>query len=376
MKLLGLVLAAGLAAAQDPLLWGGLERGPHGVGFRSFVALDASREYGGKARPILFEVWYPASVVEGPGLEYERYLRVPDVPVHPRFRGQLEEFVRGVVADDLFHAKSAAAMKDGEREAFARLMALRTGAHEDAAPAVGPFPVVLYHPGAGGSFEENSVLFEYLASYGYVVVSSAFESPFPKFIANNMGGIERSGPDLDFLAREARRWRYADADKLGAIGHSAGAQNLLLWIGSGKCPARAVVSLDTTLEYSADRYEVHKYMRDAMKKLRPPRIPVLLFAQARLHPNFSPFDDYLRWAPRYEAEAAVLSHADFVAHGYLGRALMGTADGEVVWRSYEEVCRTVRLFLDVSLKGDAGAGRALGEFGASSPVTIRHREGS
>src|SRR5258708_8092522 len=86
-----------------------------------------------------------------------------------------------------------------------------TTAHLDAAPAEGAFPVVLYHSGAGGSFEDNSVLFEYLASHGYVVVSRAFQPAFPKFIGNNMGGMERSGPDLDFLAKQTRQWPHADA---------------------------------------------------------------------------------------------------------------------------------------------------------------------
>jgi hypothetical protein len=258
--------------AQDPLLWGNLDRGPNLVGFQSFISLDGSRKYGGETRPILFDIWYPASDAHTATLNYERYLQVPDVPVHPWFRKRLQDFIRGVVIDDLFH-KRESALNAVERSAFRKILATPTGAHLDALLLPGLFLVVLYHSGAGGSFEDNSVLFEYLAGHGYVVVSSAFESPFPRFVANNMGGIERSG-----------EWSCADAGKLAAIGHSAGAPNILQWIGSPTCPARAAVSLDTTLEYSRGS-EANKYLRAQLEKLTPPRIPVLLFAQAPLNRN-------------------------------------------------------------------------------------------
>ena len=299
------LLLGALAQAQDPLLWGNLEQGPYPVGFQSSIAFDGSQKYDGMdARPILLAVWYPAANTPDESLPYARYLRVPDLSAHPWFRGRLETFVRDVVSQDLFHKKTEAALNKDERAAFDKLLATRTTAHLDAAPAKGPFPVVLYHSGAGGSFEDNSVLFEYLASNGYLIVSSAFQSPFPESIGNNMGGMERSGPDLDFIAQHARQWPHADAVRLAAIGHSAGAQNILQWAGSSKCPARAFVSLDTTLEYTAENFKGHKAVRDAMRKLEPPRIPVLFFAQARQKPRFSTFDHYFRHATRYEAEAA------------------------------------------------------------------------
>ena len=86
----------------------------------------------------------------------------------------------------------------------------------DSAP--GRFPVVLYNAGAAGSYDENFVLFEYLASHGYVVVSSAFQSPFPDYVGNNLGGIDTSGPDLNFLIEAARQWGVADAVSIAAIG--------------------------------------------------------------------------------------------------------------------------------------------------------------
>jgi hypothetical protein len=366
-----ILLLTAFCHAQDPLLWGNLHPSPHLVGFRSAMVLDSSRKYADKARPILFDVWCPAANVQSAALLYERYLQVPDVAIHPLFKNRLEGYVRGVVVDDLFH-KTEERLDAAERAAWNTLLATPTVAHLDAPPLSGPFPMILYHSGAGGSFEDNSLLFEYLASFGYVVVSSAFQSPFPKFVSNNIGGVDRSGPDLDFLAGQAHNWPYADSTKLGSIGHSAGAQNILQWIGSPRCPASAVVSLDTTLEYP-DGYRLNKLIRAALLKLTPPRIPVLLFAQARLNPQFTAFEGYLENAPHYEAQATELSHDGFVTHGYLGSVLMHRPKAELLRRSYEEVYRTIQAFLDASLKDDPQAASSLRHPAPLSPVSINYQ---
>jgi dienelactone hydrolase len=375
VHLVALLFAVTLRAG-DPLLWGGLEPGPEPVGFHSTVAFDSTRQYDSQpGRPILLQVWYPSLQTAAPAIPYGRYLRVPDVAGHSMFRSRLETLVRDIVSDDLFHKKTEAGLNEQERAAFDRLIGTASSARLDATPARGQFPVVVYHAGARGSFEENFLLFEYLASHGYVVVSSAFQSVYPEVVANNLGGIERSGPDLDFISREIRKWSYADGNRLAAIGHSFGAQLILQWIGGASCPARAFVSLDSTLEYTRENFKGHKPVREALKKLTKPRIPVLLFArnQPDAKPRFSTFDDYLSNCVRYEAAASGVRHDDFLTHGFLGRALMKKAEADVVRRSYEEICRTIRAFLDASLKGDTSAASFLKRSDSSSPVSIRYR---
>src|SRR5262249_30219062 len=58
------------------------------------------------------------------------------------------------------------------------------------------FPLVIYHAGAGSSFEDNSVLCEFLASHGFVVLGSAFP--------------ERSGKSFNTDGGEgsAAAWRF------------------------------------------------------------------------------------------------------------------------------------------------------------------------
>src|SRR6185503_18873001 len=74
------------AKAQTPLLWGGLESGPHAVGFRLTYALDQAREYDPefdtdstrfpvhRPRPILIGIWYPAETTNSSRMPYRQYL--------------------------------------------------------------------------------------------------------------------------------------------------------------------------------------------------------------------------------------------------------------------------------------------------------------
>src|SRR5690349_16832461 len=77
-----LALPSAPAVAQEPLLWGSLEPGPHAVGFRKLYALDDTRQYdpeysidpqalpAHRPRPILVCLWYPAAKTGAQPIEY------------------------------------------------------------------------------------------------------------------------------------------------------------------------------------------------------------------------------------------------------------------------------------------------------------------
>jgi len=57
-------------------------------------------------------------------------------------------------------------LNDEERAAWDALLATPVFATQNVAPAPGKFPVVIYHAGLGGTFDDNAVVYEYLASHG------------------------------------------------------------------------------------------------------------------------------------------------------------------------------------------------------------------
>jgi dienelactone hydrolase len=343
-----LFMAVACAQSPDPLLWDSLTPGAYAIGYRSYFELDRARRFGPEngPRPILINIWYPAEATDSAAVQYREYLEMPALARYPSFHSLMEPFLLDVVTDDIFE-KKAADLNANERAFLETVRDAPTIAHRDAQPAGGRFPVILYHSGASGSYEDNSVICEFLASHGYVVMTSAFPYSDGVHMNNSRGSPKTSWADLAFLLAYARTLGFADTSRAGAFGHSMGAQYLLEWIGQPLTDMKALVSLDTTLEYTPEDLPGHLALRKRIAKLQPPRIPVLIAASADRNPRFSTWDRYL--PHRFEASIRHFNHNDFVLHGSLARAF-NHQKTEQVRRNYDRMARAICAFFDANLK--------------------------
>lgn len=373
-----LVAAAALtvtpAAAQEPLLWGSLKLGPHAVGFRSLYQLDHTRQYDPefvtdstkppvhKPRPIYVAVWYPAQKTGAKPMEYRQYLEASsDDPLIAPFAKRLSRHWVAVASEETV-GKEPACRTPAETSAFERLMAAKTFAVKDATPAEGRFPVVIHHPGLNGVADDSSVLCEMLASHGYVVLCSAY----PNYYAEGVGissDLHTSFRDMEFLVRYARGLPFADADRLGAMGHSWGAIAVLHWAALPDSSLRAFVTLDSGFEYGpiedsgSDMLMVHMKINKGNI-----RAPSLRFASTARKPNFDFLEPHLKYAPSYGAAVAGLTHNDYLMHGAIRPALMPEKwpDPKGSRRtSYDRLCRHILLFFDANLQQKTEAREAL-----------------
>lgn len=270
------------------------------------------------------------------------------------FTPKVGEFMRELTARDILGDSRGA--NPADRQALADFLNASVYVHRDAAPVVGRFPILLYHPSAEGPFQEDAVLFEFLASHGYVVLSSAYQSPDPAILGNN-ASLSTSLEDLQSLVRYSSSLEFVDIQRIGAIGFSMGAQILLQWIGTADCPVDAAILLDTTLEYTPEEFPLHRIIRDALKNLNPPSIPILLAASATRDPNFSTFDEYLMNSPRYEVQVQTKGHGDFVADGVLHYEFHIQSEGERQTaiesrRAYENLANVTLRFLNRTFQGE------------------------
>ena len=358
-----MVVALGSAAGGwgQSEFWGELKAGKYGVGFRSLYQLDAARSYDAdypapgvasikKPRPIFIGVWYPAAPLQDKAMVYRDYFRAVSVdsPV-AEFAQRLRKFTRDMACQYML-GKEFDKLTDDERVAWDEVLATPVFATLNVAPAAGKFPVVIHHPGLGGTFDDNAVACEYLASHGYVVVSSAYQAADSSMLKID-GDQETSLEDLGFLLRYASTLSFADVSKVAAMGHSYGAQAMLAWRAGPNSPVDAVVVLDSTVEYRALSDFAH--FQAALERNRNSTAPVLMFGDKRRNPRFEMFDPYLQFAERYEATLDGMEHNDFVSQGVTGK-------GEGVRRNYEAVCELILRFLDGYLKADAEALKSLG----------------
>jgi pimeloyl-ACP methyl ester carboxylesterase len=259
--------------------------------------------------------------------------------------------MRNVVADETT-GKTIRTMTPAETKAFEQLLATKTFAVKSAPAANGKFPVIIYHPGLAGTYEDNSVLFEYLASRGYIILSSPYPAPDAVSVLTS-GDMAGSFADLDFLVNFARRLPNADADRLGVMGHSYGAWASFAWAAKESSPLRALITLDSGFEYDslADGPEQLQFHMKLNKNAI--RAATLRVASINRKPHFEYLDPYLKFVPRYEASLTSLTHNDYLTHGAIRPALMpghwpdSTLDRRA---SYDRLSEVIVNFLDASLK--------------------------
>lgn len=352
---------ANAATAAPSPLWGGLESGPHAVGFQVLERRDPSRPYRypfdleGKpravdiARPLQIGVWYPAQAGTGAAMRLADYVAL---------MGAEQDFTlpaaeRARRGEGAYFAFEVARPANAEQRA--QLLAFTTAAHRDAKPATGKFPVILWSLGSPALYQASA---EHLASHGYVVAILP-RIPATLSFADNAPtrtDYDAKSRDLDFLLAEAARLPFADTAAIGVTGFSAGGR----WaIGEAmRNPAvRAVVSQDSILLFGDDGATQHA----AMPYYDPARVRVPVLHMIRR--EWVPQETGDLWTAMTNAErtklvfeAPVLNHLDFASIGY-ATTLVGLRPEakEAVAQAFTAWERATLWFFDAHLKGDAAA---------------------
>lgn len=211
--------------------------GPYPVGVRTYALRDEARRSQQnllQPRPLLTEVWYPATDAarEAPTVRYTLDdILTPTARARLSFSGDSE--VQTIAVRD------APARRDD-----------------------GPYPVVVFSHGAGGFRLQSLFLTTYLASHGYVVVSPDHEGDtLDDYIRNdgvNAAAITQSfllrPGDIAFLLDHLKQVNddaghplagVADLSRVGVTGHSHGALTAIRAAGSLPGRVHAVVPLCT-----------------------------------------------------------------------------------------------------------------------------------
>lgn len=231
------VTVAGLAMAvtAPPSLraqsaqWGNLRPGAFAAGFRLVETYDPGRSErpvtdfnghraeGPAGVPMQLGIWYPATRPAR-----ARPMRFVDLALATQHR---ERFSRGALADTAAirlevaqNIRNTGADTSRIATLAAAALAQSTASWRDAPPARGSFPVVIV--ASGGWLGVTTVLAEYLATHGWIVVATAGQTA-------TSGALQVSAPAIavdvglnaiEFAVAHARALPGADAGRLALIG--------------------------------------------------------------------------------------------------------------------------------------------------------------
>jgi dienelactone hydrolase len=273
----------------------GPKPGPYAVGFRVVFQYDYSRTFreavdwlgkpstGELARPVQTLIWYPAEKSGKPPIVFGDYLALNAKELEPTATKGSVEFLGTL------------------KEEYGDEVYEKTWAVKDAPPAPGKFPVVIYAPSFGAPAHENSDMLEYLASYGYIVISSGSVGAHDRGMTDDLEGVEAQRGDISFLIGYAHTQPQADISHIAVAGYSWGGLSNL-FAAARDSRIGALISLEGTLRYSpklvADSGYVHP------KEIT---IPLLYFRRGEMSLEDADREHLLAEAPNVLNE---LTHAD------------------------------------------------------------------
>jgi hypothetical protein len=379
---LAVLSPTGAVCARETPFWKTIQPGPYGIGYAVYHEHDESRAYrpavpadaeGAQAfvaRPIQISVWYPAAAVR----EADRM----DLVDYPYAGLSQFDFARaGTIPREAFIAQMKAVLvkRGAEERRVDEMMSATTCAARDASWADGYFPVIVYGAGYESSAWENSVLFEYLASNGFIVVSSPSFGAAGVVMTDDFTGLEAKVRDHEFIMAFAKRLPHADPERIGALGFSFGGLSTTIFAMRNGF-VRAVVCLDGSMAYPAGRVaaETHPDYRPASLA-----VPFMFCAQKPTEHGNTDFFDELVGSDAWFVEFAGLAHEDFASRLIASDLyMMGKAaprDAAAAIAGYETMCRYTLAFFKASLLADGTAAAFLAEDPAThgAGVAVRHK---
>lgn len=355
------LLLSTISFGQTSLKEIGLKAGTYKVGFKHYTLSDSSRTYRVHNehnnqfinRPIPISVWYPAKISEG---DVEPLNVLDYVTVYAKEK-EWKDLPSYFLLDWFQNLPNTPQNRLHLSE--------KVNAYSEPALLEGNFPVVVYAPSYQASSIENFALFEYLASNGYVVISSLSRGTDTRWMEGaTTKDMETQSRDVEFLLNEIQSCKNSDSEKVALMGFSFGGLSNAITVMKNQ-NIKAVVSLDGTERYNypvlerspyfnIDRFTV-PYAHFAQKQipkevLSADNIPEELNYQFQLY-------DSLNYSNIYSYRFHDLSHTYFSSFGILfaNRDKRQDKDDDKIMASYNLLCQHTLQFLNASLKNDQKA---------------------
>ena len=121
---------------------------------------------------------------------------------------------------------------------------------QEAKPAKGRYPVLIYAPSDSSVSWENADLCEYLASHGYVVLASPSIGVSTRDMGDDLDGINAQARDISFLITYAAALPDTDLSQVAVVSWSWGGISSLF--ASARDPRiDALVEMDSSMRYYA-----------------------------------------------------------------------------------------------------------------------------
>ncbi|GEM_PF-4896322 len=294
-----LVSFAHYSNGQQSKYWGQLVKGEFEVGYQDTVLLNYDQnyslgEYTGP-KPYFVNIWFPTNSKLGKKIVYNDYLKLTSPAGIESLTDsigqvQMASFINWAVTYnlDLWENDSLTDSKIGLAK---KMLQQRLDVFKTSKYPVAHYPTIIYHHGNGGIPFENSVLFEFLASHGFVVISADYHWPNLRERSYTHES-NRSLEDVDFIAGFSNTLPFTDRHNTTYIGHSWGGGVALRLNQKGNVNFKRYIIFDSTLEKAGlEEMKVTNPYLDSLLQNHPSDFKtntIIITARGRYYENGKP----------------------------------------------------------------------------------------
>ena len=345
--------------------------GPHAIGFKVVHLVDSSRSWNDghdpltgapvtamPERPLQVLVWYPAGAAGKP-MVYSDYLALlasEDGAVND------QAMIQRVVDGQIQAWAGADPLND-----YQTIAAQPVHATTAATPVAGPFPLVIYAPSDSNASFEDDVLCEYLASHGYIVISTSSRGAHLPYMTNaqmpvDMANTRAQAADIGVLIGQAAKLAAVDTSKITVLGYSWGGM-ASTFAATTDDRIKLLVELDGSVRY-------YPKLLAMAPDITPDRIqvPLLIFADqedpltSNKNNKPSSFIDRIQHADVTTIWLRDMQHDDLTSDSlrFGNNHPHGPATAQQRSESYSWIARYTLAFLDAHFKNDPSAKDFLG----------------
>ncbi len=358
-----------------------IEEVSQSVGYALHHVYDSTRTYSApdsldlpnNFRPMQISEWYPSENRQDIPMPYKEYLHAILTEEHFRKLNRLE---KQSIENSFKNAASVVFKTSSSNKRFLdSLLNSKTRASKNAKTAKGSFPLIIYAPGNDpggtyGSSMENSLLFEYLASHGYIV--AAIPSYRGRQFSETKNQVKSQALDQKFLLDWMKKRPYVDTTKIAAMAYSFGGVGQIIH-AHNNIEIKAIASLESGVTFKEMYERLHTY--EQYQNLLPQSfdVPFLHFASTPLWKNqwaMTLNDVFVKETngPSYLVKFKKAGHRD-MASDQIYTLVMANKDGDTIQETkefplvdqkasvmaYELLCKTTLEFFEQHLKLNKGS---------------------
>lgn len=358
--LLIIIVNFNLFAQKDSLAFIFNNYGKYDVGFERIYKVDTTRQYplqynpklnNDKTlsnRPMIINVWYPCSKGKLKKGLYSYYLTFnPQDSSWNNFVSRTKEFNYQTIKSNVFRQTI---LNDTiiEDKLFKDLLNSETSIYVGAPPLNREFPLIIAQPGLGGSIEENALLYEFLSSHGYYVISCSYQSNKGEIMHPDWD-LERSLNDVKFLEIFSKTKLSINKNNIHLMGFSFGAQSNFNILIQENNTFKSAIFFDSRFEscYSYDPRGYNHLPKKIIDNNIKLTTPMLFFTN-----QTSPYliIDSLMYSERNYIMVKDYKHYDFTSIKEIGYKLISEKMDDVALNTkvnqYSAICEYTLSYLN------------------------------